>query len=433
MRLLRIAFVLTFVLLVFWDSASDTAAKNPAYKIKPADIHRLGPDMQVVFAGIQYLLSGHQTRQFLKLPNDDRRHEWLDKFWKQRDPTPTTPKNEMLVEHRIRVNLAQQFYKSKKWPGWDKRGEVFIRYGPPDYRGKIWGEVTVNRGVTPPGELWYFRKHDMLVSFQNFGLRGEFIYSIDPLGAAEGLSPEMVEFLLYDTSESLTKRIPQNLLVHFAGPIQRDPPQFVDIVREQAYYQNKPRELLEDIDALINPDMPEMMPRDMSILFQKETVRKVANNFEITLEEHPSSYPFNFDRKELPFYFAVDQFKGGEDVNRVEVQLELPLTIEAEAGAAFEETYHAEVVIWDSEFNEVSRRERDIVLRKGPQIESWSNLIPTQMVMSLKEGYYRMGISVEGVHHGRSSSYRTSFSCEPFGVVLGLSDIVFARHIAQAG
>ena len=46
----------------------------------------------------------------------------------------------------------------------------------------------------------------MLISFENFALKGEYIYSIDPLGAAEKLSPEFAEFLLYDTQNDMVIR-----------------------------------------------------------------------------------------------------------------------------------------------------------------------------------------------------------------------------------
>ena len=41
------------------------------------------------------------------------------------------------------------------------------------------------------------------------------------------------------------------------------------------------------------------------------------------LEDTPSSYPFNFSKRAFPFYFDVEQFRGGSGVNRVEVNLEL--------------------------------------------------------------------------------------------------------------
>jgi GWxTD domain-containing protein len=401
------------------------------YKFERKEIERMSPQMQDTFAGLQYLLNPYQTRQFLSLDNELQRVQWMELFWRQRDPTPTTRKNEMEVEHNIRVKLARQFYKSKKWPGWDKRGEVFIRYGPPNYRGKIWAEINV-RGMDPPGELWYYTRHNMLVSFQNFGLKGEYIYSIDPLGPTTNFSPELTEFLLYDTDESLANRIPQQYLEYYSAPAYTPVPQSAIPGREEAYIMDRPRELEAGIDALMDPDLLDMLPKNVSTVFQRDQIREVANNFEIVLKETPSSYPFNFERKELTFYFAVDQFRAGRKTNRVDISLELPVSIDEEDRSTVDETYHVEVVVWDSQYREISRRETDIVVRADKDVTKWSSLVPTQLMVGLEEGYYRMGLSMRGEKSGRSSSYRTTFACEPFGLNLGISDILFARSIDQA-
>lgn len=412
-------------------AVSAAAAGPPKAGISAEDVSGLAPSLQAELAGLQYLLNAHQIRQLLSLPGDEERREWIERFWRINDPTPTTPENEMRTEHLVRVGLAADYFPGKQWPGWDKRGEVFVRYGLPDFRGKVWGEVTVRR-YYPPGELWYYRRHDMLVSFQQSGANGEYKYAIDPLGSAENISPDLAEYLLYDPGEGLAAKIPQDLLEFYTRP-ERD--EFYRSLgepwREGEYLMSKPRELPENIDALMDPNLPYELPKDISAVFHKDKITETANNFEIVLEDTPVSYPFNFDREELPFFFGVDRFRGGENSNRVELQVEVPVNVQG--GEALEETYQVRAVLWDSEFNEVARGERDIVLRAEPQSEQWANLLPTQMAFSVDRGHYRLAISVRGERSGRESSYRTSFSSEDFASGLALSDIVFARKIAPAG
>ena len=192
------------------------------------------------------------------------------------------------------------------------------------------------------------------------------------------------------------------------------------------------RELDPGIDALMDPDRVDMLPNNVMNIFQRDEIREVANNFEIVLEETPSSYPFNFEQKRLPFYFAVDQFRGGSETNRVDISVELPVTIDSETGSSGDETYHVEVVVWDSDYREVSRRGTDIVVRTDTDVVRWSSLVPIQMMVALERGYYRMGISMRGNKSGRSSSYRTTFDIDPFGSSLSISDILFARSIGEA-
>lgn len=428
MKHLRLIIILALPWSVISAARTD---RVPHYKVTRQNIEQLSPAMQGNFAGLQYLLNGYQTRQFMRLKTDDERKDWLRIFWRLRDPTPTTKKNEMMVEHNIRVLLAREFFRSKKWPGWDKRGEVFIRYGPPEYRGKIYGDVTL-RGVDPPGELWYYFRHNMLVSFENFGLKGEFIYAIDPLGPEVNFSPEFTEFLLYDTNSSLGQKIPQQYLETFSTPTGMEPFEIFrsnDPLREDAYRLAKPRELQEALDAIGDPEIIEMLPKDVSAVFHHDRIREVSNNFEIVLEETPSSYPFNFRDNSLPFYFGIDQFKGGKTKTRVEVQVEMPIVVEQ---GGFEEIFRVEVVVWDPQFNEIERKGRDLVLRTGPEVTNWQNLIPTQLTLSLDPGYYRIAISVTSKKTGRSSSYKTNVTCRPVGRLLAMSDILFARRISTA-
>ncbi|UCH83285.1 MAG: GWxTD domain-containing protein [Candidatus Latescibacterota bacterium] len=423
-----IAFFLLLILILPIDATVAVAAKTPTYKVKKADVNKLSADMQYVFAGLHYHLNAYQTRQFLSLADDEKRAQWVKRFWELNDPTPTTPENEMMIEHNIRVNLAKLSFPSKKWPGWDKRGEVFIRYGPPDYRGKIWGEVTVKK-MYPPGELWYYHRHTMLVAFEEFGRDGEYIYAIDPLGIWENMSPDLIDFLIYDTRDGLAQKIPQNYLEFYAAPTPAQIPNRANPYQEDAMRLSLPREQQEAIDAIMDPDLPAALPKDVSDVFHRDQIREIANNYEIVLEETPATYPFNFNRLELPFYFGVDQFRGGDNSNRVEVSIEVPVVVEGEGGS-FEETFHAKVVVWNSQFEEVARRDREIVLRKSADVAGFANLLPTQVVFTLPKGYYRMAVAVRGAKSGAESSYRTSFSCDPFGPDVAISDILFARKIA---
>jgi len=425
MRLLLLATIVSLTIVL-----TGSSVQAAQYRISRVELDRMSPEMRQTFAGLHYFLNPYQTRQFLGLETSDQRIAWVERYWMQRDPTPTTPDNEMQMEHNIRVRLSSDFYKSKKWPEWDKRGEVFIRYGPPNYRGKVWAEINV-RGMEPPGELWYYSRHNMLVSFQNFGLTGEFIYSIEALGPTTKFSPELTEFLLYDTDESLMNQIPQQYLEYFAAPAYAPIAATAIPMREEAFRMDRERHLDPAIDALMDPDRIEMVPRNVMNIFEADQIREVANNFEITLAETPSSYPFNFERKELPFYFAVDQFRSGPASNRVDVSFELPVTISGNNRSETDERYHAEIVIWDADYNEVSRRETDIVVRAHERVTDWSNLVPSQVAIGLQKGYYRLGISMSGDRSGRESSYRTSFSLDPYGLNLSISDILFARSIEQ--
>ncbi len=64
-----------------------------------------------------------------------QREAFLRRFWGQRDPNLLTEVNERLLEHYRRVWYARQNFSKGKQP-WDRRGEVYIRFGEPDYRSR---------------------------------------------------------------------------------------------------------------------------------------------------------------------------------------------------------------------------------------------------------------------------------------------------------
>lgn len=61
--------------------------------------------------------------------------EFLVEFWRQRDPTLTTGGRSREAEHYRRVWYSRTYFSEDMEP-WDRRGEVYIRYGEPDYRSR---------------------------------------------------------------------------------------------------------------------------------------------------------------------------------------------------------------------------------------------------------------------------------------------------------
>jgi len=54
-------------------------------------------------------------------------------YWKQRDPTPETPQNELYDEFRQRLSEANQMFGVARHEGWNTdRGYIYVKYGPPE-------------------------------------------------------------------------------------------------------------------------------------------------------------------------------------------------------------------------------------------------------------------------------------------------------------
>ena len=56
---------------------------------------------------------------------------YLHNYWKEKDPSPKTPENELLNQINERVKFVNKNFSILK-PGWrSDRGRIYIIYGPP--------------------------------------------------------------------------------------------------------------------------------------------------------------------------------------------------------------------------------------------------------------------------------------------------------------
>ena len=102
---------------------------------------------------VVYIITKREREVFRALQTDRERDIFVEAFWKQRDPSPGTPRNEFAEEHRRRLDYANKFYgRSTPLPGWKTdRGRIYIILGPPR---NIEQYSNVN-GVHPT-EIWFY-------------------------------------------------------------------------------------------------------------------------------------------------------------------------------------------------------------------------------------------------------------------------------------
>ncbi len=82
---------------------------------------------------VVYLITPEERAAFGRFTSDQEREAFIEQFWKRRDPTPDTPKNELQEEHYRRIAHANENFGYGKVPGWrSDRGRMYILHGPPD-------------------------------------------------------------------------------------------------------------------------------------------------------------------------------------------------------------------------------------------------------------------------------------------------------------
>lgn len=126
---------------------------------------------------VVYIITPKEKEVFRKLENVRERDLFIEEFWKQRDPTPGTPRNEFQDEHYRRLEYAgQKFGKGTPIDGSrTDRGRFYIMLGRPFQVERF------STGDIFPIEIWYYHGNPnldqapifRLLFFQRGG-RGEY-------------------------------------------------------------------------------------------------------------------------------------------------------------------------------------------------------------------------------------------------------------------
>jgi GWxTD domain-containing protein len=135
---------------------------------------------------VAYIITDDEKKAFKALQTDDERENFIEMFWRRRDPNPDTEENEFREEYYERIAYANEHFSSGI-PGWKTdRGRVYIAHGKPDSieshpSGGLYDRPSYEGGgstVTYPFEIWFYRHLDGVGD----GLDIEFV---DPTGTGE--------------------------------------------------------------------------------------------------------------------------------------------------------------------------------------------------------------------------------------------------------
>ena len=186
--------VLIFALLILCGlTAASAAGQNK--KKSPKDLppqYRRWLEQDVV-----YIITPKERDVFLQLDSDRDREIFTTAFWKQRDPTPGTPKNEYKDEHYRRIAYANQWLgKGTPTAGWrTDMGRIYIILGEPKSK-----EIYENLPDIFPTQIWFFE------GMAEYGM-------INAFNVVFYKPSSIPEWKLY----SPLNDGPQGLLVHYKG------------------------------------------------------------------------------------------------------------------------------------------------------------------------------------------------------------------------
>lgn len=111
-----------------------------------------GRDFEQLLEALGYIADNAEVDAMRNQTPEQQAESW-ERFWRRRDPTPETVRNEYQIEFFRRVRYADQHFLGFG-PGWrSDMGRAYIRFGPPD-------QVEQRQASsTQPGlEIWYYNQ-----------------------------------------------------------------------------------------------------------------------------------------------------------------------------------------------------------------------------------------------------------------------------------
>jgi GWxTD domain-containing protein len=167
-------------------------AQKPQATVDPNDKPRnVKPELKEAYKkwmnnDVAYIITDEEKKAFKALATDEERENFIEQFWRRRDPNPDTEENEYREEYYERIAYANEHFASGI-PGWKTdRGRVYIAWGKPDSveshpSGGAYDRPSYEGGgstTTYPFETWFYRHLDGVGD----GIEIEFV---DPTGTGE--------------------------------------------------------------------------------------------------------------------------------------------------------------------------------------------------------------------------------------------------------
>ena len=355
---------------------------------------------QEVFNDLKDLTISDQRREFEYTPSG-RKGIWLISFWGRKDPTPTTLKNERLVEHYRRIRFVRKEYYSPLRPGYDERGRVYIKHGEPDQKISLNGNWAIR-----DNESWLYSKNRSNSLIYNFVARNNFYriaYSLE-----EALIPDL---------QTEMNNGGRNVEELFRSRGELDP-KYNELANEMHNFQGGS---IEDAKHTYMMDLF----NDESMLTERGlTEGETTETFEFKQEDEPMNY----------YYFPV-ALKGPDTLSSLGVFFGLP-TDQVKVPDPFgtvEIPVELEVVIYDSWWQEVARVKQDKTYRVPNFVASKENLIPDLLSLQLKPGNYHMATRLKQTQSNLMQIYQSNFSVDSYTGTdtLHLSDLILATDVQE--
>jgi len=257
---------------------------------------------------VRWIISDEERTAFKRLQTDDEKQAFIEQFWLRRDPTPDTEENEFKEEHYRRIAWANDRYASGI-PGWKTdRGQIYIKFGPPDENDSHTsggpGERPIEEGGGSttffPYEKWRYRYleccgTDVEIEFVDPSMTNEYHITMDPsekdaLSRVPGAGLTLYEQLGLANKADRFSRTDGTLLGTGSMPLPAKMNQF-ERLAQYTNLQKAPAIKFKDLEALVQSTIKyNLLPMKVRMDYFPLTGSSVITNLTIQFERKDLQY-----------------------------------------------------------------------------------------------------------------------------------------------
>ncbi len=327
---------------------------------------------------VVYIITPKEREVFLKLGTDRERERFIEAFWKQRDPDPDTPDNEVRQEHHRRIAYANdKLGRDTPGEGWrTPMGRIYIMLGEPKTIDRF-----ENTTELRPTIIWFYE------GLANLGLPNAFnvvFFKRDGVG----------DWVLY----SPVSHGPQSLLVNSYGDQVNHYAAFQEILAIEPEVAGISLSLIPMESALaLSPSIAS------EVLLQSKIPavpwEKVKDAYAEKFYRYKDSVGVEYTANYIESDFAVHVFRDASGVSFVHYLIEPKRLALERSGGRFHTTLQVNLIVSDVDGRPVHQGERSIpvdfsaeqVARIKDKLFSFQDLFP------LIEGTYDLSVLVKNV------------------------------------
>ena len=426
-----------------------------AQKVMAEYLRTVDGETRILLQDIRTVATPQEAAAYGAL-SPDQHADFVRMFWQRRDPTPATPGNERLVEHYRRVLYAMRHFSSGRAP-WDKRGEIYIRYGEPAHKSRA-GDIRYEMdadvvrvkerlwmGLTPEAHKEIIARMGRLrTSTRDVQYQGEdagdlivadfesIDYELNPNRTFFGGGADRNDGKYYDDVQD-SHRDRDAGMTNIRGfpifPIDGGTQWEYWIYPDVAGGIEVVFTALDSRGAFDFPDMPQ--GRVLSTFNQSQwTAKRPDRVVARAVGRQPEIYrPITND---LAFHFDAADFRGPHPHTRLEVYWGIPLIALIDSGRTEGEVERG-IAVFDSTWTPVFRKVAALpyALSDDTEVQRGALLID-ELALRVPPGKYHLGVEVRDRSRNLMGAYTREVAVEAYTEdALGLSDIELAGSVTE--